>query len=117
MKKLLDRRGHALSDYGFTLVQWLVPEIAGMNKNAVYLYQILGTNLAVYNALTDHPLAVKRVISYKTHYLIDVGNVGLLALLTFHKAIRKDKQALTFHLGLVGLAALNIMITNWKANS
>jgi hypothetical protein len=117
MKKLLDRQGHALSDYGFTLVQWLVPEISGMNKNAVYLYRVLGTNLAVYNALTDQPLAVKRVIPYQTHDVIDVGNVALLALLTLHKDIRSDKRALRFHLGLVGLAAVNILITDWKAKN
>jgi hypothetical protein len=114
MKKI-NRREHALADYGFTLIQWLVPEIAGVNKNAVYLYRVLGTNLAVYNALTDQPLAVKKVIPYKTHYRIDVGNVGLLALLTLHKSIRNDKRALRFHLGLVALAMLNILITDWNA--
>lgn len=57
MTKLLNRKKHALSDYGFTLMQWLLPGCAGINKKAVYLYQVLGTNLAVYNALTDQPLA------------------------------------------------------------
>jgi hypothetical protein len=79
--------------------------------------QVSGTNLAVYNALTDQPLAVKKVIPYKTHYLIDVGNVALLALLTLHKDIRSDKRALRFHLGLIGLAALNILILDWKAKN
>jgi hypothetical protein len=117
MTKLLDRKAHALSDYGFTLGQWVLPEIIGMNKQAVNLYRMLGSNLLAYNMLTDQPLAFKKVIPYRTHYLIDVGNVGLLALLTFHQSIRRDKRALGFHLGLVALAALNILMTNWKAKS
>jgi hypothetical protein len=115
MTKLLDRKAHALSDYGFTLGQWVLPEIIGMNKHAVNLYRMLGINLLAYNVLTEQPRALKKVIPYKTHYLIDVGNVGFLALLTFHTAIRKDKRALGFHLGLVALAAFNILITDWKA--
>jgi hypothetical protein len=82
-----------------------------------FLYRVLGMNLAVYNALTDQPLAVKKVIPYQTHYRIDVANVALLALLTLHKSIRSDKRALRFHLGLVSLAALNILITDWKAKA
>lgn len=74
-------------------------------------------NLAVYNALTDQALALKKVIPYKSHYRIDVGNVALPALLTLHKSIRSDKRALRFHQGLVALAALNILITDRKARS
>ena len=114
--KLLNRKGHALADYGLTLVQWLIPEIVGVNKNAVYLYRVLGTNLAIYNTLTDQPLAIKKVIPCKSHYRIDLGNVALLALLTLHKNMRTDKRALRFHLGLVTLAALNILFTDWSAN-
>jgi hypothetical protein len=117
MTKLIGRKAHALTDYGFTLGQWVLPEIIGMNKQAVNLYRILGSNLLAYNVITNQPLAFKKVIPYRTHYLIDVGNVGLLVLLTFHKSIRRDKRALRFHLGLVALAALNIVITDWKAKS
>jgi hypothetical protein len=65
MTKLLDRKAHALSDYGFTLGQWVLPEIVGMNKQAVNLYRMLGANLLACDVLTEQPLALKKVIPYK----------------------------------------------------
>jgi hypothetical protein len=89
----------------------------GFDKKTIRLYKILGLNLLAYNALTDHPVAVKRLISYNNHHKIDGANVALLALLTAHKSIRKNKRVLTFHVGFVALAAINVLLTDWKASS
>jgi len=82
-----------------------------MNSTAFF-----GTNLIVYNALTDHPVAVKPEISYETHHKIDIVNVAILAAATMYAGIRKDKHALTFHIGSVALLAVNVLLTDWKAD-
>jgi hypothetical protein len=106
---------HGLIDYGFSAVQAFVPALLGVNKKAAKLYQATAINLLAYNALTDHPVSIKPIIPYKTHFKTDVVNVAGLALLTLYKGIRKDKKALAFHVALVTLAAANVLLTNWDA--
>lgn len=108
---------HGLNDYGFAAALLFAPSIFGFNKKAKKLYALLGTNLFLYNAITDHPVSVKRLISYDTHHKIDPINVAGLALPTLYKGIRKDKKALAFHIGFVTLAAINVLLTDWNADT
>jgi hypothetical protein len=116
-KKPITPKMHGLIDYGFAAIQLLAPELLGLNKKAKKVYAFFGTNLIAYNALTDHPVAVKPEISYETHHKIDVANVAILAASTLYDGIRKDKRAVAFHLGFVVLAAINVLLTDWKADS
>lgn len=104
---------HGINDYILSATMFTAPSLLGLNEDAKKLYAVLGTNLLGYNILTDHPVGLKPVISYDTHEKIDIGNVATLAVLTFHKAIRKDKRALPFHIACVSIAALNVLFTKW----
>ncbi len=108
---------HGLNDYGFVALQLLVPPLLGFNKKAVKLYRFLGFNLLTYNALTDTPVGIRPVISYQTHKKIDIANVAGLAAATLLPVIRKEKKVLAFHLGFVALAAVNILLTDWDADT
>ena len=55
-----------------------------MNSTAFF-----GKNLTLYNALTDHPVAVKPEISYETYHTIDIMNVDILAVATCMPALEK----------------------------
>ncbi len=111
--KLFDRKQHGINDYGFAAIQLLVPALIGCNKNAVRLHALLGANVLAYNALSDTPVGLKPLIPYKIHEKVDIATVAGLALLTFAKPIRQDKRALPFHIGLVALAAVNVLLTDW----
>lgn len=115
--KPISAKQHGINDYLFSATQFLVPERLGANPEAVKLYRLLGGNLLLTNLLTDHPAGAAPVIAYSTHRLIDIVSVSGLALLTFHKAIRKDKRMLPFHLGYTALAALHIALTNWQSKA
>jgi len=115
MKKPITPLTHGLIDYGFIASLFAVPKLLGLKKSTADLYKVLGTNLGIYNALTDHGAAIKGVIPFKTHYKIDYGNLAGLALLTLYKGIRKDKKALAFHAAFVALAAANVLLTDWEA--
>jgi hypothetical protein len=115
MTRPITPRLHGLIDYGFVAVQALIPSLLGVNNKAVKLYQATAVNLFLYNALTDHPVSAKPLISYKTHGKIDVASVAGLALLTFYSGIRRDKKALSFHIALVSLAVINVFLTDWDA--
>jgi hypothetical protein len=107
-------KAHGLIDYGFTAVQLLAPALLGVNHKAANLYRVLGLNLLSYNAITKHQAAVKPFISYNAHHQIDRGNVGFIALLAALPFVRKDKKALAFHAAFLGLALLNVVLTDWN---
>lgn len=107
---------HGLIDYGFAAIQLIAPELLGLNKKAKKMYAVLGANLLAYNAVTDHPVGLKPEISYETHHKIDLANVAMMAAATMYPGIQKDKRALTFHIGFVAVAALNVLLTNWEAD-
>ncbi|MGI4751234.1 MAG: hypothetical protein ACRYFB_11415 [Janthinobacterium lividum] len=106
---------HGLNDYAFVAILFFAPPLLGFNKKAINLYRLSGLNLLIYNSLTDQPVALKPLISYETHHKLDLINVAGLALATFYKGIRKEKRVLAFHTAFVVLAAINVVLTDWKA--
>ena len=113
--KPISPKAHAVMDYGLSTALIVLPSLMGLNKSAVKLYGALSANLTVYNALTDHGMSLKPLLSVKTHQKIDYLNLSLLAMLGFTKAISKQKKAVYFHAGVVGVAALNVLLTDWDA--
>lgn len=112
MNKPVSPKMHGIIDYAFTSAQIILPSLLGVNKSADRLFKLLGSNLMVYNALTNHGASVKPVVPFKTHMHIDKYNLAGLLLLTACKPIRKDKKALGFHLGFLALATLNVLLTD-----
>jgi len=112
MKKPISPKMHGIIDYAFTSAQIIVPSVLGVNKKADRLFKLLGSNLMIYNSLTNHGTSVKPVIPFKTHMYIDNYNLLGLFLLTAYKPIRKDRKALGFHLGFLALATLNVLLTD-----
>jgi hypothetical protein len=112
--RVITPKQHGINDYLFSAALLSLPSILGFKKKTIKLYAGLGLNLFLYNALTDHPAGIKKLISYRTHFKIDVGNVAALALLTLYKGINKRPKTLAFHTVFTGLAAINVVLTDWK---
>ncbi|RVT97187.1 hypothetical protein EOD41_19460 [Mucilaginibacter limnophilus] len=112
--KLFSPKQHGINDYLFCAVILAAPHLLHFKKKTTAFYNLLSLNLATYNALSDHPVAVKRLIPYHQHHKIDILNVAGLALLTAWKGIRKQKKSLWFHAAFVTLAAANVLLTNWR---
>jgi hypothetical protein len=115
-KRPITPKMHGLIDYGFAAAQLVAPEVLGFNKKAKTLYRLFSAHLFTYSALTDYPMGIKPVLSYKAHHKIDIGNVAVLAAVTLYDGIKKDKRALPFHIGMVALAMVNVLLTDWKAD-
>jgi uncharacterized membrane protein len=115
-KKPITPKMHGFIDYGFATMQLATPELLGFNKKAKRVYRLLSAQVFGYSALTDYPLGIKPVLSYETHHKIDIANVALMAAAAMYRGINKDKRTLAFHLGFVALAAVNVLLTDWKAD-
>ena len=117
MEKPITPLAHGIIDYGIIASLFVVPKTMDMDKKAQNLYSILGSSLGIYNAVTNHGAGILPLVSFKTHYKIDYFNLGLVGLLGFHRAIRKDKKALLFHAALVALATATVVLTDVSRKS
>lgn len=115
--KPVNPKVHGIIDYAFGALLMGVPPLVSANKRADRLYKILGIGFAGMNALTDTPVGLKRVISFKGHQIADAGFVSSFALLTMSKRVRKDKRTLRFHLGFLALALSHYFLTDYHASS
>lgn len=107
---------HGINDYAIAALLMIVPEMLCLNKKAKRMYKGMGANILMYNAVTDHPVGLKPVISESVHRKMDLANLAGLALSGFHKEVRKEGKALAFHAGITALAVLNTILTDWEPN-
>jgi len=112
MEKFISPDAHCTIDYGLSSALAVVPALIGANDNAIKMYGALATTLTAYNALTDTKVAVKPVISFKTHMKADLVNLAGIYALGFTKPIRKQRNVLAFHVAFATLATLNVLFTN-----
>lgn len=115
--KPLSPLAHGIIDYVFSAALLFIPRMTGLKKKAVYLYTIEGISTIFYSAVTDYPLGVKPVISYKTHRAADCANIALLAASTLYKPVSKDKWAMLFSITMASAALITILLTNWNAET
>jgi hypothetical protein len=113
--KPVKARLHGILDYAFAGVQLALPAVIGMNATAVKTYQAIGLGFLTANALTDTPVGIHPVISLPTHKKVDAVSLISQSMLTFSPFIRKDPKALSFHLGFLGAAITNYILTDYNS--
>lgn len=62
---------HGLIDYALSGSLLFLPTLFGFNKKVKNIYKAEALTLLLYVALSDHPAAVKPIISFRTHGKID----------------------------------------------
>ena len=105
---------HCAMDYALSAVLMSVPAMIGLNSNAKNVYRMVGGKMLTLNSLTDAPGSVKKMIPMRTHKKADAMLLAATAAMTFLPSIRKDKKALSFHLGFLAMAAAHYMLTDYQ---
>jgi hypothetical protein len=113
--KIISPKQHGIADWAFVAGLLAIPELLGVNKKAQKIYTAFAADVVAINSITDHGVGIAPIVSVKMHQKVDYANLALLAGLTCNKDIRKDPMAVTFHLSLIGLAAVNILLTDYNA--
>lgn len=111
--KPIDARAHGILDYVFAGIQLIVPSVIGLSPTAIKAYEAIGLGFLAANALTDTPVGLKPVFSLQDHRKIDEVSLMGQSLLTFSPFIRNDKAVLSFHLGFLGAAIANYLLTDY----
>ena len=114
-KKPIKPGQHGIIDYAFSTIQVAAPSLLGLNKKTRNTYCALGAGFLAVNAISDTPVGLRRIISFKDHQKADAAFLASLSLLTAYKPIRKHKRSLVFHLGFLALAVTNYILTDYDA--
>lgn len=114
---LISPKMHGLNDYVLSAILLAAPRLLNLDKQSQQLYAGNALNLLGYNAFSDHPLAIKRMMSAADHYKMDMASLTGLALGVLSKRIRNNKKALIFHLSILALSTFNVLLSDYRHKS
>lgn len=89
MKKPISPEAHGAIDYGFLAMNLSAPTLFGLTGAARTLPYLFGGVQGILNALTDQPLAVKRLVPFRTHGTIELASGPLFVALPWLTEPRK----------------------------
>lgn len=114
-KKPISPETHGAIDYGFLGLMLAAPSLLGLNGPARTLPYLFGAVQGVLNALTDQPLAVKRLVPFHTHGRIELASAPAFVALPVLTGAMKEGKAHGFFLGALGLLTAVYLLTDWDA--
>jgi len=113
--KLIGPTAHGTIDYGFVTLQALAPSLFGLKGTARLLcYAFAGTQ-GVINALTDHPLGIKRVLPLRVHGKLETPFVPALLVLPWLTGALEQRNARRYFLSFFSIALANYLLTDYNA--
>jgi len=96
-------------------LQALAPSLFGLKGTARLLcYAFAGTQ-GVINALTDHPLGIKRVLPLRVHGKLETPFVPALLVLPWLTGALEQRNARRYFLSFFSIALANYLLTDYNA--
>lgn len=114
MKKLISPTAHAIMDYLVGGMLMMVPATLGLNDRAVSGYKKLGTGIIALNALTDTPVALKKIVTLNVHKANDAALLNGFMLATFSDEVKSDRRTLAFHLTLFAFLGMQYAMSHYE---
>jgi hypothetical protein len=115
MAKPISPSAHGAIDYGFLALMTTVPPLLGLTGSARLLPRLFGGAQGALNAVTDHPLAVRRLVPFAVHGRVEKwGGPAFVALPLISGALRQPR-ARAFFGGTLLLLLANYNLTDWEA--
>ncbi|TKK67448.1 hypothetical protein FC093_14225 [Ilyomonas limi] len=110
---------HIIADIGYIPLVWMAPKLFRFEeeKTAATLCQLSSAADVAYSLITDAPWGAVKLISYKTHALIDVaqGVVALTASLALPVRNKRARNTL-LAMGVTGLVVGTLSWIGSKRN-
>jgi hypothetical protein len=115
MKKPITPTLHGALDYGLLAADLAIPAALKMSSRARILFGTFGVVQGGLNALTDQPLAIKPVVPFRVHGLIDRNSAPVFALAPFVTGVVKEPKARAYWIA-VGVSLVAVyLLTDWSA--
>ena len=109
-------RAHGAIDYGFFALQALAPRLFSLRGPAKTLAYAFAGSQGLLNALTDHPLALKRWVPFRVHGQIETPLLPALLVLPWATGAFRQRNARRFFGAFFTLALANYLLTDYRAN-
>ncbi|OON69712.1 hypothetical protein [Hymenobacter sp. CRA2] len=107
---------HGIIDYGFVALQALAPTLFHLRGPARRLCYAFAGAQGVLNALTDHPVGLKRVVPLRVHGQLETPFVPALLLLPWATGALKQRNARRYFVSFFAVALANYLLTDYRAN-
>lgn len=117
MHKTLTPFSHGLLDYATVLATALAPRVFKFPPKAARLSYTLSATYLGLSAVTDYPLALKRIVPFKTHGQIEFASGFVLPLMPWIVGFARHRAARNFLLSLSAVTFVVWALTDWDAPS
>lgn len=117
MHKTLTPFSHGLLDYVTVLATALAPRVFKFPAKAARLSYMLSATYLGLSAVTDYPLALKRIVPFKTHGQIEFASGFVLPLMPWIVGFARHRAAQNFLLSLSAVTFVVWALTDWDAPS
>ena len=108
---------HGVIDYGVAALMTTAPSILGLDRRACAMGWGFGGMVGVLNALTDHRVALRRLIPLRIHGWIDLASIPVYAgLPPASGALRDRRTRIAWAAGLALLGATAVL-TDYEASA
>lgn len=108
---------HGAFDYILGTVQVLAPSALGLTGVARWLCYGFAANTLITNALTKHPLGIKKVIPLRLHGRLEIPIVPALLLLPWATGAFRQRNARNFFFCFFAAAFANFLLTDYDDES
>ena len=114
MRKPISPLLHGVLDYATTVATAAAPKMLGFPEPAAQLCYGLAGSYGSLSAVTDYPLAVKRVVPFKAHGATEAV-IGLaLPATPWLLGFAQHRAARNWMLGLTALTFVVAALTDWR---
>lgn len=106
---------HGVIDYGFLVLMTAGPGLAGVNPRLRAMSWAVAATQGTINALTDHPVAIRRLIPLRIHGWLELAAAPAVIALPPLAGAVSDRRSRTAWLIALALLATNYTLTDYEA--
>jgi len=117
MRKPITPFAHGVLDYTTTAAVAAAPRLLNFPRRAAMACYALAGGYAGLSAVTDYPLAARRMVPFKAHGMAEAVVGAALPALPWMLGFSKNTVARNFFLGMAVMTAMVALMTDWNKDS
>jgi hypothetical protein len=115
MKKPISPRAHGLIDYALVAGNLITPQLISASTKARAVFGAFGAMQGSVNALTQQPYAIRKLIPFRVHRIIDISTLPLFVLLPLVTGVTKDPRVRAYWINAGIILVALFALTDWDA--
>jgi hypothetical protein len=113
--KPIKATAHGLIDYAFVTAFLAGPVALGLDSRIRGLSWLSGAGIGAINAITDHPVGIKPLISLRMHGWLERAAIPAIVAVPVAARALDDSTARSYWLTMLALTLSAHVLTDWEA--